>query len=200
MEKCMQPESLVAFKLNDRFLPRKNGFPARALFPGWYAMDSVKWLQRIIVLGPADEPSGFQQSGMNKVYNRILEVSPGNRKITRLTELQVKSAIAWPANDMKLPAARHLIRGFAWTGSGLVRGVDITTDGGDTWAPAKLEFRPKAFSWVRWNYSWNATAGDHVLMSRAMDDAGRQQPIKRDAMRKDGYELSFCAPVRCAVR
>ena len=42
----------MAFKLNDRFLPRKNGFPARALFPGWYAMDSVKWLQRVVVLGP----------------------------------------------------------------------------------------------------------------------------------------------------
>jgi len=42
MEKCMRPESMVAFKLNDRFLARKNGFPARALFPGWYAMDSVK--------------------------------------------------------------------------------------------------------------------------------------------------------------
>jgi len=200
MEKCMRPESMVAFKLNDRFLPRKNGFPARALFPGWYAMDSVKWLQRIIVLGQEDEPPGFQQSGMNKVYNRILEVSPGSRKVTRLSEILVKSAIAWPANDMKLPTARHVIRGFAWTGAGLVRGVEISTDGGNTWAPAKLEFRAKAFSWVRWNYFWNATAGDHVLMSRAVDDAGRQQPIKRDALRKDGYELSFCAPVKCAVR
>jgi DMSO/TMAO reductase YedYZ molybdopterin-dependent catalytic subunit len=200
MEKCLRPESMVAFKLNDRFLARKNGFPARALFPGWYALDSVKWLQRIIVLGPADEPPGFQQSGMNKVYNRILEISPGNRKTTRLSEIQVKSAIAWPVDDMKLPAARHVIRGFAWTGAGLVRGVEITTDGGNSWAPAKLEFRAKAFSWVRWNYSWNAAVGDHVLMSRAVDDAGRRQPLKRDPMRKDGYELSFCAPVRCPVR
>jgi DMSO/TMAO reductase YedYZ molybdopterin-dependent catalytic subunit len=200
LEKCLRPESMVAFKLNGRFLARKNGFPARALFPGWYAMDSVKWLQRMIVLNPEDEPRGFQQSGMNKVYNRILEVSPGNRKITRLTEIQVKSAIAWPANDMRLPAARHVIRGFAWTGAGLVRGVEISADGGNTWAPAKLESRAQAFRWVRWNYAWNATAGDHVLMSRAMDDAGRRQPIKRDPLRKDGYELSFCAPVRCVVR
>jgi DMSO/TMAO reductase YedYZ molybdopterin-dependent catalytic subunit len=199
MEKCMRPESMVAFKLNDRFLAQKNGFPARALLPGWYAMDSVKWLQRMIVLGPADEPLSFQQSGMNKVYNRILEVSPGNRKVTRLSDILVKSAIAWPANDMKLPAARHVIRGFAWTGPGLVRGVEISTDAGNTWAPARLESRAKAFNWVRWNYAWNATAGDHVLMSRAVDDGGRQQPIKRDPMRKDGYELSFCAPVRCSV-
>ena len=74
---------------------------------------------------------------------------------------------------MKLPAARHAIRGFAWTGAGLVRGVEISTDGGQYLGPgARLESRAKAFSWVRWNHSWNAPVGDHVLMSRATDDAG----------------------------
>jgi len=198
--KCRQPESMVAFKLNDRFLARKNGFPARALFPGWYAMDSVKWLQRMVVLGPADEPAGFLGSGMNKVYNRIVEVSAEDRKVTRLSEILVKSAMAWPSDQLNLPVARHVMRGFAWTGLGVVRAVEVSTDGGSTWAPAKLESRPKAFSWVRWNYAWNATAGDHVLMSRAVDDGGRRQPMRRDPQRKDGYELSFCAPVRCAVR
>ena len=77
---------MIAFKLNDRFLPRQNGFPARALFPGWYAMDSVKWLQRIVVLGPEDQADDFQSSGMNKVYNRIVEASPGKPECTRLTD------------------------------------------------------------------------------------------------------------------
>ena len=112
----------------------------------------------------------------------------------------MKSAIAWPADNSKLPAGRHAVRGFAWTGDGLVRGVEISADGGRTWAPAKLESRPKPFSWVRWSYSWTAPPGDHVLMSRATDDAGRAQPLQRDPARKDGYELNFCAPVRCAVR
>jgi len=39
--KCMQLESLLAFKLNDSFFCRaKNGFPRSRFFPGWYAMDS----------------------------------------------------------------------------------------------------------------------------------------------------------------
>src|SRR5690242_6589797 len=61
-EKCVQPESMVAFKLNGRFLARRNGFPARALFPGWYGMDSVKWLERVVVLGSADRAPNFQLS------------------------------------------------------------------------------------------------------------------------------------------
>ena len=200
MAKCTRPESLVAFKLNGSFLPRGNGFPARALFPGWYAMDSVKWLRRIIVLGPGDAPSGFEASGMNKVYNRIVKPAGGEPKIDRLTGILIKSAIAWPADNTKLPASRHFIRGFAWTGAGLIRGVEFSSDGGNKWIPAKLESRPKTFSWVQWSYAWPAASGDYVLMGRATDAEGRRQPLTRDPARQDGYELNYCAPVRCSVR
>jgi DMSO/TMAO reductase YedYZ molybdopterin-dependent catalytic subunit len=200
MAKCLRPESIVAFKLNDQFLPRKNGFPARALFPGWYAMDSVKWLRRITVLSADDEPSDFRRSGMNKVYNRIVQSASGDRQVTRLQEVLVKSAIAWPADKMNLPAAKLTVRGFAWTGDGVVRSVEVSTDGGRAWVPARLETRPKQFGWVRWSYTWTPTPGDYVLMSRATDDSGRQQPLQRDHARKDGYELNFCPPVTCVVR
>jgi DMSO/TMAO reductase YedYZ molybdopterin-dependent catalytic subunit len=199
INKCLRPESILAFKLNGSFLPRRNGFPVRALFPGWYAMDSVKWLQRITVLGPNDPPSDFLASGMDKVYNRIVKPATGDPKVTRLSDLLVKSAIAWPTGNMKLPAGRHVVRGFAWTGAGMIRSVDLSTDGGHTWTPAKLESKPMPFSWVRWSCSWSAAPGDHVLMSRATDDAGGQQPLTRDPARKDGYELNYCAPVRCSV-
>ncbi len=124
----------------------------------------------------------------------------GEPTVTRLTDLLVKSVIAWPADNLKLPAGRHSVKGFAWTGSGLVHGVEFSGDGGKTWIPAKLESSPKGFGWVRWNLAWSAPPGDHILMSRATDSAGRRQPILRDPLRKDGYELNFCAPVRCAVR
>jgi DMSO/TMAO reductase YedYZ molybdopterin-dependent catalytic subunit len=200
VEKCLRPESLVAFKLNGRFLPRRNGFPARALFPGWYGMDSVKWLQRVVVLGPSDQAPNFQLSGMNKLYNRMVKNPAGELQITRLTEIQVRSAIAWPVANARLPAGRYVIRGFAWTGAGLVRSVSFSSDGGRAWTPAALESLPKPFTWVRWKYTWSAGPGDHVLMSRATDDAGKEQPVARDPSRKDVYELNFCTPVRCSVR
>jgi hypothetical protein len=118
----------------------------------------------------------------------------------RLTGIAVKSAIAWPADQSKLPAARHTVRGFAWTGQGLVRSVEVSADGGRSWAAAQLAQPPKQYTWVRWTYAWAADPGDHVLLSRATDDAGRVQPLTRDPVRKDGYEWNHCAPVRCEVR
>ena len=200
LEKCLQPESLLVFRQNGQFLPRRGGFPVRAFFPGWYGMDSVKWLQRVVVLGPGDAAPNFESSGMNKLYNRLETLSNGNVNVTRLSEVLVKSAIAWPPDHAKLPAGTHVIRGFAWTGAGVVRRVDFSADEGHAWSLAEFEAPPKPFTWVRWNYSWKAMPGEHVLMSRATDDKGRQQPLRRDPARKDGYELNYCLRVRCSAR
>ena len=51
---------LLAYKMNGEDLPPEHGFPVRAIVPGWYAMASVKWLQRIIV---SDRPfTGYYQT------------------------------------------------------------------------------------------------------------------------------------------
>jgi DMSO/TMAO reductase YedYZ molybdopterin-dependent catalytic subunit len=199
LEKCLDSSSMVAFKLNDLFLPRQNGFPARALFPGWYAMDSVKWLQRIVVLSHDDHHSSFFESGMDRVYNRVVSSGTGI-ETTRLSWIQVKSVVAWPSDKMRLPAGLHNVWGFAWTGAGNVREVALSWDDGHTWHPANLESSPQLYRWARWTYKWKAAAGDYSLMSRATDSKGNQQPLQRDKARKDGYELNWCAPITCSVR
>jgi DMSO/TMAO reductase YedYZ molybdopterin-dependent catalytic subunit len=200
LEKCLDDSSLVVFKLNDLLLPKRNGFPARALFPGWYGMDSVKWLQRLVVMNAQDQgQSPFRQSGMHRLYNRVTSVK-GDTQITRLSSIQVKSVVAWPSDRLKLPAGRHLLWGFAWSGTNAIRTVTLTTDGGKAWKPAKLEPQSGPYSWVRWTYTWNATPGDYTLMSRASDAAGHLQPIERDPARKDAYELNSCVPLHCGVR
>ena len=137
---------------------------------------------------------------MSKLYNRVVQSAVGETSTTRITEMQLKSVIAWPGDNWKLPAGKHEIRGFAWTGKGLVRTVSLSADAGRTWTAAELESHPEPHAWVPWKCAWRAAPGDYVLMSRAVDDAGREQPLTRDPSRKDSYELNFCAPVRSRVR
>jgi DMSO/TMAO reductase YedYZ molybdopterin-dependent catalytic subunit len=200
LTKCLRPESLVAFRLNGQMLPTQNGFPARALFPGWYGMNSVKWLRRIVVLNQS-AASAFDQSasGMDRLYMRV-EGSGDSVHRTALTQTKVKSNIAWPGNGNRLPTGRHQVWGFAWSGAGRVREVSISTDGGETWSSAQLGAQKSRYSWTRWGYEWNATPGEHVILSRARDEAGIQQPLTREPERKDQYELNWCAPIHCSVR
>lgn len=199
IHKCMEPSSMVVFKLNDLTLPRRNGFPARALFPGWYGMDSVKWLRRITVLREDERETSFHQSGMNRVYNRIVNAG-SSLNTTRLSSVQVKSAVAWPADGLKLPAGRHLVWGFAWSGTGRVKSVKLSVDGGRRWRDGKLDSPPSGYGWIRWSYAWEAPAGDYVLLSRASDERGNEQPLQRDLGRKDAYELNWCVSLHCSVR
>ena len=199
MAKCREASSLVAFKYNDLTLPKRNGFPARALFPGWYGMDSVKWLRRMVVLRAGEQETALQRSGMNRLYNRVTGANDVLRT-TRLSAVQVKSAIAWPTDALKLPAGHYAVWGFAWSGSDEIRGLSISVNGGKSWDAAKLGSQESRYSWVRWSYGWDAKPGDYLLMSSASDGAGNKQPVERDPARKDPYELNWCMPIRCSVR
>ena len=46
IKKALDPNTLVVWKMNGEALPPAHGGPARAIVPGWYGMDSVKWLNR----------------------------------------------------------------------------------------------------------------------------------------------------------
>src|SRR5260370_28060795 len=104
----------------------------------------------MVGLGPSDRGPPFQLSGMNKLYNRMIKNPAGELKVARLTEIQVRSVIAWPADNARLPPSRYVIRGFAWTGTGLIRSVNFSAEGGRAWASAQLDSPPWPFTWVRW--------------------------------------------------
>jgi DMSO/TMAO reductase YedYZ molybdopterin-dependent catalytic subunit len=195
-QKCFAPESLVAIRLNGRFLPARNGFPARVIVPGRYGMDSVKWIRRISVLAPGETvPASYVQSGMPRLYSRLTKKQPP----VPVSAILVKSVISYPSADTKMVASTVPVSGYAWTGDGTIKEVRVSVDGGRSWDRAQLSTSPKAFHWVQWTYKWSACSGKHILMSRAQDSAGRFQPMSRDPERMDAYELNTVAPVSCTV-
>jgi DMSO/TMAO reductase YedYZ molybdopterin-dependent catalytic subunit len=195
-QKCFAPESLLAIRLNDRFLPARNGFPARVILPGRYGMDSVKWIRRISVLAPGDNvPASYVQSGMPRLYSRLTKKQPP----VPVSAILVKSVIGYPSADTKTVASTVPVSGYAWTGDSTIKEVRVSVDGGRNWDRAQFSNSPKAFHWVQWTYNWSASSGNHILMSRAEDSAGRLQPMSRDPERMDAYELNTVAPVSCTV-
>jgi DMSO/TMAO reductase YedYZ molybdopterin-dependent catalytic subunit len=187
---------LLAYKMNGEDLPPEHGFPVRAIVPGWYAMASTKWLQRIIV---TDRPfSGYYQTIDYAYWQRRGEIA----ELAPLTEMQVKAEIAHPAEGETVPAnASVRVCGAAWACDAQITKVELSTDGGTTWSDAKLLGESKSNAWRLWEFNWRTPTqpGKQTLIARATDSLGRTQPLHRDADRGT-YMINHLLPIEVEVK
>jgi hypothetical protein len=93
-----------------------------------------------------------------------------------LTGLNVKSVISGPSDGSNVKAGAVHVHGAAWAGEADIVKVEISTDGGTAWNPAKLGHEQAHYAWRLWGYEWKAKGGDHTILSRAIDSQGRTQP------------------------
>jgi DMSO/TMAO reductase YedYZ molybdopterin-dependent catalytic subunit len=195
---------LLAYKMNGEELPPEHGFPVRAIVPGWYAMASVKWLQRIIVI---DRPfNGYYQT-LDYAYWKRSDYGHWQRgeqmgELTPLTEMQVKAEIARPAEGEMLRANTAVcVHGAAWACDVEIGKVELSTDGGATWNDAKLLGESKPNAWRLWEFSWQtpSQSGKQTLMARATDSLGRTQPVHRDPDRGT-YMINHLLPIEVEVQ
>lgn len=176
IEKAMDSDTLVATHMNGAPLTKHHGFPARALVPGWIGAASCKWLTEIKVL-EAEFAGNFMSPGYrfpNQPVKAGETVKPEDTHA--LTELTVKSLISGPVDGTQLKAGKAGIHGVAWAGEADIVQVEISTDGGTSWSPARLGPEQAHYAWRLWRYEWPAKRGDYVIMSRASDSKGRTQP------------------------
>ena len=176
IQECSREEVLLAYAINGQPLPPQHGFPLRLIVPGWYGMTHVKWLRGITVLGGSF--GGFQQA---TAYHFRVDEDDAGVPVTRILPraLMVPPGIPDFMSRVRfLAPSRQVLTGRAWSGYAPVTKVDVSVDGGLTWAAADLGDPPSAYAWRPWSYVWDATKpGDYELCVRATDGAGNVQPI-----------------------
>jgi sulfite oxidase len=192
--KAMHADTLIAFGMNGEKLPVNHGFPVRAVIPGWYAMDSVKWLREVEVHTNEIE----NDSSYTKLTRSLLT---GTRPAGAVTLMNVKSVFTRPMNGANLVGRSFKVRGAAWAGENRVQRVEISTNAGKAWHDARLDGESQAYAWVLWSFDWKIpTTGSHDLCVRAYDDHGRLQPADRPAERADNYEFNAYQTIRVFVK
>jgi DMSO/TMAO reductase YedYZ molybdopterin-dependent catalytic subunit len=168
-------DALLAYEMNGAPLPPQHGFPLRLVVPGWYGMTNVKWLARITLLEQPFE--GYQQTVAYRMYDA--EDRPGEP----VSRMLPRSLMVPPGVPDFMTRERHLepgpttIGGRAWSGLGPIERVEVSTDGGESFADARLDAPLGPAAWRGWSFDWDAEPGDHVLCSRATDAAGNAQPL-----------------------
>ncbi len=157
-DKAMDPATLLVLDMNDAPLLDRHGAPARILVPGKYGMFSAKWVTGVnLVQG---EYKGFWQE----------------KGWTNLGPIRTTAIIATPAADSAV-SSPVTIGGVALSAAQGISRVEVSTDGGSTWADAQL-YDPKdpKLTWRLWTYRWTPAAGGaYRILARATDGLGAVQ-------------------------
>lgn len=162
-------DALIAYGQNGEALRPEQGYPARLLLPGFEGSSNVKWIRRIEL---ADQP--FMSREETSKYTDPLP--DGTARMFSFV-MDAKSLITEPAypDRLEAPGWRE-IRGLAWSGRGRIARVEVSTDGGRTWATATLDEPVLPKCHTRFRLPWNWSGREAVIVSRATDETGYVQP------------------------
>ena len=182
MEKALD-DVLVALFQNGEPVRPEQGYPMRLFVPGWEGNISVKWLTQIKL---TSAPAQFRDE-TSKYTDTLSDRS--SRQFT--FPMETKSLITSPSGEMTLPRnGLYKITGIAWSGSGSIRRVEVSADGGHTWADALIESEQRDKALTRFSIPWDWNRGEAILQSRATDSAGNVQ-LTREAVIADRGTNAF---------
>lgn len=197
LSKALTTDVLLADTMNGETLPPTHGYPLRVLAAGYIGARSVKWLGRIIV---QREPSdNYYQALAYKLFPSHIQPETVNWELgMMLGELNINGAICSPNNGDTLQAGNIRVTGYALSGGRGVSRVDVSADGGETWATAELHGVDSAFSWRLWSADLSLTAGTYEIVARAWDKASNTQP-EQIIWNFKGYMNNACPRISISV-
>ena len=153
-------DGFLAWGMNGQPLPQKNGHPVRLLVPGHWGETNVKWIDEIELLEEAAdgywEERGWQGTGPVNTVAKL-----------------------WDEGITELEDGRFELAGHAYAGTREIQRVEVSTDGGETWADAELsEPLPDDDVWRQYRYVFDPE-GSHEVVVRATDGTGELQERRR---------------------
>jgi sulfite dehydrogenase len=193
-------EVMLAYAMNDQALPMVNGFPLRLVVPGWYGTYWVKAVSDITVL-----PAAFHNFWTDKAYH--IPSGPNGTESPKdmakdtvpINRFNVRSIIVRPEPDEILhPGMPAEMEGIAFDSGQGIRRVEVSMDGGTTWADARLDPELGKYSWRRWRASWTPrNRGPYRLMARATNAAGDTQ--SKEQWNRSGFMWNVISQVDVKV-
>ena len=165
-------DALLAWEMNGVPIPLAHGGPLRLIVPGYNGVNNVKYIKRLAFTAQQSDAK-IQSSG----YRMSPPGQKGDPSQPSIWEMAPKSWINTPnADTAPLQAGLVQIHGVGFGGMNAVRGIDVSVDGGKTWAAARLVGPDLGkYAWRQFVLAVKLPAGTHTLMSRVTDVLGNVQ-------------------------
>jgi sulfane dehydrogenase subunit SoxC len=171
LDKCMDDAMIAIYQNGERIRPEQ-GYPMRLLLPGWEGNMNVKWLRQLKL---TTEPQHAKDE-----TSKYADLMPDGKSQQFTFVLGVKSTITRPSWGLTMQGpGLYEISGVAWSGSGRIARVEVSTDGGATWKDARLQGERLTKSVARFRLPWEWNGQPAMLQSRATDEKGNVQPSRK---------------------
>lgn len=176
-------DAMLVWEMNGAPLSLAHGGPLRLIVPGYQGVNNIKYIKRLAFTATETDA---------RIMAHGYRLSPPGSKADpsqpSVQEMSIKSWINSPTADSgPLGAGTVQIHGVAFGGLHAAKRVEVSIDGGKTWADARFigpDLGP--FAWRQFVLQARLPAGVHTLASRATDMAGNVQPQSR-AENVSGY-------------
>jgi sulfane dehydrogenase subunit SoxC len=180
----MRDDAVIALYQNGERIRPSNGYPMRLLVPGYQGNMNVKWLRRLKV-----SATPMMTKDETSKYSLLLK----DGKVAQFKfPLDAKAVITKPSPGYQLKAQGfYEISGLAWSGNGKVTRVDVSADGGKTWAQAALSEPVLTKALTRFRIPWHWTGQEAVLQARCTDDTGYTQPTREALIGARGLKAAY---------
>src|SRR5258705_10420393 len=183
MAQAMDDAMLALYQNGERLRP-ENGYPVRLFLPGYEGNMSVKWLRRIKV---TDTPTMTKDE-----TSKYTDLQADGKSLMFTYPMEVKSVITRPAPGLKMTGqGLYELSGIAWSGRGKIRKVDVSADGGQTWAEAVLSGPVLGYALTRFRIAWKGNGAPAGVKGRATEDAGRVQPTRGEVRAPTGRNAPY---------
>jgi sulfane dehydrogenase subunit SoxC len=177
-------DAMIALYQNGERIRPSNGYPMRLLLPGFEGNMNVKWLRRLKLT----EAPTMTKDETSK-YSILLK---DGRVAQLVFAMDVKSVITQPSPGLNMAAAGlYEISGLAWSGHGKIARVEVSADGGASWAEAALAEPVLSKALTRFRAPWRWSGGPATLISRATDDTGSAQPSRAHQIERRGAKATY---------
>ncbi len=162
-------DAMLCYGQNGEAIRPEQGYPLRLLLPGWEGNMSVKWLRRL--------EFGDQPWHTREETSKYTDLMPDGKARQFTWFMEANSVVTYPSPERPFEGKGFChLRGFAWSGLGRVKRVDVSVDGGRNWITARLHdpIFPKALTEWSLPFEWNGQP--LLVLSRSQDETDYVQP------------------------
>ncbi len=173
-EQLESARAFLATGMSGRPLAPDHGYPVRLVVPGWYACCSIKWVDRIELVG-SDRPatSQMREFALRTHQGRVPERAADYRPATI-----ARSALPIRVEKWRVAGKiRYRVTGIDWGGDRSIGGLRIRFQPTDPYLP--VETQPSAASptsWALWTHSWSPAVPGKYLIQLEVDDRSVPTP------------------------